>query len=75
MIAAIGVAVKGDVRIYFGATRHAEKSTLLFVDGEGVAGASDFPDLLYSIASAMARSADQHRHLFANGPGTSSTCR
>ncbi|HET9221485.1 MAG TPA: AAA family ATPase, partial [Roseiflexaceae bacterium] len=38
-------------------------TVLLFVDGEGIAGASDFPDLLYAIASAMAKSADHHRHL------------
>jgi AAA domain len=43
-------------------------TVLLFVDGEGIAGASDFPDLLYAIASAMAKSADQHRHLIVPLP-------
>ncbi len=43
-------------------------TVLLFVDGEGVAGASDFPDLLYAIAAAMAKSADQHRHLIVPLP-------
>jgi hypothetical protein len=38
-------------------------TVLLFVDGEGISGAADYPDLLYAIAAAMVRSADHHRHL------------
>lgn len=38
-------------------------TVLLFVDGEGVAGASTYPDFLYGIALAIVRSAEQHRRL------------
>lgn len=33
----------------------------LFVDGEQISGAGDYPDLLYGVARAMARSAEQQR--------------
>jgi hypothetical protein len=38
-------------------------TVLLFVDGEGIAGAGDYGDFLYGIATAMVRSAEQHRRL------------
>ena len=36
---------------------------LLFVDGEGIAGASNFGDFLYGVTQAMVRSAEHHRGL------------
>lgn len=35
-------------------------TVLFFVDGEGIASASSYPDLLYALAAAMVRSAEQH---------------
>ena len=36
---------------------------LLFVDGEGIAGASNFGDFLFGVTQAMVRSAEHHRGL------------
>lgn len=36
---------------------------LLFVDGEGIAGASNFGDFLFGVMQAMVRSAEHHRGL------------
>src|SRR5207253_4522042 len=43
-------------------------TVLLFVDGEGIAGAIDYADFLYAVAAAMARSAEQHRGLLLPRP-------
>jgi len=38
-------------------------TVLLFVDGEGVSGATDFPDFLYATVTVMVRSADHYRKI------------